>query len=463
MDACLNSSQASEIRPIYQNESAIQTMIKLFVAALALTLWGCGNSNFSQPPVEILFVGNSYTFGRVAPTLQYNAASVTDMTAGFNTLSPATNSYPLGSGIPPTPCAATTTPNIGCFEPKPWGGVPAIFKVLTDQAGLNYVVSLSTRNAATLRGHFLNTGDAQWDLRGNIASAKWDVVVLQGQSDEPLPRAKSKNGNPVSFNTYAKVIQDYIHMGTAGTTTEATIFGGLASCRASVTAAVPGPGLSTASCNLTRVIPNNAFANPEAKIYLMQTWARPDMVEPHKCTMADQSTLNGAPIVDPTCDAGGNGSAATGQNTLFYTSKATTAANLSDMTTDMHTIFTSLAAATSTTGSPRFRGVIPVGNAFQHAVNSGVVKSSGFYKADGTYDNSGSAMNLWWIDSTHASVYGSYLSALVSFGSITGLDPSRFGASERAASDLGILPEQSLTLQRMAKETLHQAGFSLQP
>jgi hypothetical protein len=127
----------------------------------------------------------------------------------------------------------------------------------------------------------------------------------------------------------------------------------------------------------------------------MQTWARPDMVEAHKCTAADQSTLNGAPKVDPTCDAGSNGSTVTGQNNLFYTSKATTAANLADMTTDMHNIFTSLAATTTTTGKMRFAGVVPVGNAFQHAVNSSVVKTSGFYKADGTFDNSGSLMNLW--------------------------------------------------------------------
>jgi hypothetical protein len=448
----------------------------LIVTALAVLLSGCGGGEstveppISVPPpivvvppdpVHILFVGNSYTFGRVAPAMQYNTANVADLTAGFNDLSPATNSYPLGSGIVPTPCISTTTTGIGCFEPKPWGGVPGIFKALTDQAGLNYVVSLSTRNAATLRGHFLNTGDALWDLRANIASKKWDVVVLQGQSDEPLPRAKSKNGNPVAFNTYAGVIQQYVHTGAGGTTTESVIFGSNANCRASITATVAGPGFSNTTCNTTRTIAINTFANPDAKVYLMQTWARPDMVEAHKCTAADQSTLNGSPKVDPTCDAGSNGSTVTGLNNLFYTTKTTTVANLADMTTDMHNIFTSLAATTATTGQMRFAGVVPVGNAFQHAVNSAVVKGSGFYKADGTFDDSGSQMNLWWIDSTHASVYGSYLSALVSFGRITGLDPSRFGGSEKAALDLGISPANALTLQRMAKETLTAAGLVL--
>jgi hypothetical protein len=464
---------------IQQMETKMKT--KAITAALiALLLAGCGGGDsdtssaapaasppvpaaWSGEPVEILFVGNSYTFGRVAPALQYNNANISDLTARFNDISPATNAYSIGSGVPPSPCAIapTATPTVGCFEAKPWGGVPGIFKALTEQAGLNYVVSMSTRNAATLRGHFLNTGDSLWDLRGNIASKKWDVVVLQGQSDEPLPRAKSKNGNPVSFNMYARLIQEYVHTGTGGTTTEAVIFGSLNNCRAAVTAAVPGPGLSTGNCNSVRDIKTNTFANPNAKVYLMQTWARPDMVEAHKCTAADQTTLDGAPIVDPTCDAGSNGSTVTGMNTLYYTSKTTTAANLADMTTDMGTAFSSLAATTTTVGARRFAGVLPVGSAFQRAVDAGVVKSSGFYKPDGTFDDSGSLMNLWWKDSTHASKFGSYLSALVSFGSITGLDPTRFGRFERAAQDLGITADQSLTLQQMAKETLLGSGMTL--
>ena len=46
---------------------------------------------------------------------------------------------------------------------------------------------------------------------------------------------------------------------------------------------------------------------------------------------------------------------------------------------------------------------------------------------------SGSQMNLWWVDSTHASKYGSYLSALTLFGTLTGLNPAMFGADEFAA------------------------------
>ena len=43
-------------------------------------------------------------------------------------------------------------------------------------------------------------------------------------------------------------------------------------------------------------------------------------------------------------------------------------------------------------------------------------------------------------------MYGSYLSALVLFGTITGLDPQSLGAAEIAARDLGISPHAALLL-----------------
>jgi len=429
--------------------------IKLSLLALLLgpALAGCGGGDDNSPappPVKILFVGNSYTFARVAPALQYNAANVKDLTAAFNTVDPTgTNSFPVGSGVAPSPCATAGT---ACFEPHNWGGVPGIFKRLTDQDGLNYDVSLSTRNAATFRGQFLNTANAAWDLRGNITKDKWDVVVLQAQSDEPLPPLKSKNGNPVSFGTYLDLLEQYVHVGAGSTTTEADIFGGLARCTAATTADPPGPGLSTANCNTSRVIPANANANPAAKVYVEETWARPDMVAAHKCTTPDITTTNGAPIVDPGCSSGSNGSATTGQNTIYYTANASTAANLRDMTTDMHNVFYGRVAS-----NKRLAGVVPVGDAFQRAVDAGSVKADNFYKADGTYDESG-ITNLWWLDRTHPSVYGSYLAGLVLYGTITGRDPQAFGVNDKTFGELGIATGDALMLQRVAHDTLVAAG-----
>jgi hypothetical protein len=424
--------------------------LSLSFGSLLAGCGGGGGESHLPPPVKILFVGNSYMFARVAPALQYNSANVKDLTAAFNAIDPTgTNSFPVGSGVPPTPCVSNTA---ACYEPHPWGGVPGIFKRLTDQAGFNYDVSLSARNAATFRGQFLNTANAHWDMRSNIASQKWDVVVLQAQSDEPLSANKSKNGNLASFSTYLNFLEQYVHVGTGSTITETAIFGSLANCTAATTANPPGPGLSAVSCGMTRVIPANANANPNAQVYLEQTWARPDMVAAHKCTTPDITTTNGAPIIDPTCADGSNGSNTTGQNTIYYTSNVSAAANLRDMTTDMHNVFYGRASS-----NKNLAGVVPVGDAFQRAVDTNVVKADNFYRADGTYDDSG-LPNLWWLDRTHESVYGAYLAGLVMFGTITGRDPLDFGFNDKTFGELGIATAAALMLQRVAHDTLVAAG-----
>jgi hypothetical protein len=385
---------------------------------------------------NILFVGNSYTFARVDPAMTYNAANVNDLTAAFNAQYPnGSNSWPWNGAT----CTGVPFSD-GCFEPHPWGGVPGIFKALTVQAGLDYNVSLSTRNAATLRGHFLNTANAVWDLRGNIASQKWDIVMVQGQSDEPLPANKSKNGNPVSFKTYASQIARYVHQGNGQTTdlvtTEQAIYA--------------AEGFGTSTSTVPRTIPPNFNANPAAKVFVMQNWSRPDMVEPHKCTVADYTSNDGAPLVDPTCSGGTNGS--NGDNNVFYTAQPTTALNLNDITTDMNSSLGSLLA-----GSNQLAGVVPTGNAFQKAVDAGVVKNSNFYNAGGTYDESG-PMNLWWLDRTHGSKYGSYVSALVHFARLTGQDPTQFGGTDPVAAGLAISSTDAMTLQQMAKAAVVPAA-----
>ena len=387
------------------------------LSALLVGLIGT-SSALAADPISILFVGNSYTFGRVDPVMSYNAAAVRDLTTGFSAMNPTgTNSYPAG------------TVGFGSFEPHPWGGVPGIFKKMTDQAGLNYDVSLSTRNAASLRGQFLNTANTTWDLRGNVASKKWDAVVLQEQSDAALPNGRGKNADLASFNAYADQFERFIHNGTAQTYTETQLFGSLAACTAT--------GLSATSCGISRVIPANANANAAAKVYLQQTWARPDMVEAHKITKPDLTSATGRPIVD---------TSATGGNAALYYS------TLAGMTTDLHNSFYGKA-----TTNPRFAGVIPVGDAFQRAVDQGKVQGSGFYDSNGVFvELGGSAINLWWSDRTHASKYGSYLSALTTFGSITGLDPRSLGAGELAGFDLGITGAEVLMLEGIAAE---QLGF----
>jgi hypothetical protein len=383
-------------------------------------------------PPAVLFVGNSYTFGRVDPAMSYNAANVDDMTRPRPDL--------------PDP-NFTDTAGTRAWEPHPWGGVPGIFKQLADQAGVPFDVSLSTRNAASLRGHFLNTANADWDLRGNIAKKKWDIVVLQEQSDASLPAGRGANANYPQFAAYADKIEKYVHVGAAESYREramyTAIYGSVANCVAA------GGTQSSCDNNSLRNIPANPNANPQARVYLTQTWARPDMVFPHLSTIADANyptVPDGRPIVDTTNPAFPNGF----PDTLYYAAEG-----LAGMTRDLRDAFAAKAAA-----NPGFAGVIPVGEAFQRAVDDWIAKGDGFYTSEGVYApyEPSDKINLWWDDYLHASKHGSYLSALVIFGTLTGISPASFGASERAAEELGINPGDAVRLQRVAADQLAASG-----
>ncbi|MCW1384409.1 PEP-CTERM sorting domain-containing protein [Novosphingobium sp. KCTC 2891] len=106
-----------------------------------------------------------------------------------------------------------------------------------------------------------------------------------------------------------------------------------------------------------------------------------------------------------------------------------------------------LAAATS----PRFGTPIPVGAAWTRAMRAGIADADPY---DGVAFGQ---VDLWTWDHYHASTAGYYLSALVQFGAITGFDPRKLGATERAADDLGMEPALAVRLQQVAAEEL---GFS---
>ncbi len=379
-------------------------------------------------PFSVLFVGNSYTFGRVDPVLTYNAAKVRDLTRpqgplnggrnpalAFTTGAPftnlaGTNSYPVGTTVSGVEQTSYSPHFASSTAAGSWGGVPGIFKELTLQAGLNYDVALSTRNAATLRGQFLNTANSNWDLQGNLRSQSWDKVILQEQSDEALsPRTVggvALGSNLLSHRTYANFIENYIHRGTAQSFQERDLVIGSTS-------------------TVTRTVVANPNANPNAQIYLQQTWARPNLIN-----------APGATTIDPRT---GNATYSGAPATSFFSS-------LEEMTTELRLNYASSAqfAAADRTGG--FAGVAPVGDAFLRAVTSGVATRN-LYAPNALSDG---LIDLWFNDGTHASVYGSYLSALTIFGTMTGMDPGMFGSSERAARDLGISSAESLLLQSVA-------------
>lgn len=112
-------------------------------------------NNAAQTPKTILFVGNSFTFGAGSAAMRYKADTVTDLN---------------GDGI---------------------GGVPALFKQFTEQAGLAYDVSLETSPGKSLEWHWTNKRD--------VIDRRWDYVVLQDYStlDPKEP------GNPAKLIEYS--------------------------------------------------------------------------------------------------------------------------------------------------------------------------------------------------------------------------------------------------------------------
>jgi hypothetical protein len=337
------------------------------IARLAAGLAACIATAAFAAPTSILFVGNSFTYTR-PPALQYNTDNVVDLNLQNSIDKPLGNDPAL---------------------PQPWGGVPGIIEALADQAGLDWEIRHSLRGGATLRGHAINSNPAGWDLRANITSAKWDVVVLQGNSTEAIERA---GGNPAEFRAYVTQLEQLIHVGAAVDYRENQLY--------------PGGN------NTRRRFPANPNANPEARVYLYQTWARPDL------TYLTTGAYFGEPLE-----------------------------------TMGHDIRDSYALAAQQNGN--IAGIAPVGEAFLRAVQEGVAVRD-------PYAPDKHGVDLWWHeDQFHSSKYGSYLSSLVLFGQLSGIDPASFGGNERVAADLGIDAVDTIRLQRVASEQLQASGAGL--
>ena len=147
-----------------------------------------------------------------------------------------------------------------------------------------------------------------------------------------------------------------------------------------------------------------AARNPDVKFYLLATWSRADMTYP------EGTPWHGKPITQ--------------------------------MGKDLAAAY-DLAAK----GAPRIAGVIPLGLAWNTAIESGLAD-------DNPYDDLGaSKINLW--------AYDYYLEALMDFGQVTGRDPRSLEKVDHVAEDLGISPDQAKSLQKLAHDALITRGVSL--
>src|SRR4051812_35693352 len=138
-------------------------MKKLGLAlALALAVTPAGAQEKAK---TILFVGNSFTFGANSAAHYYKPDTVTDLNG------PGTNG-------------------------KTVGGVPAMFKALTKEAGLDYTVSLETVGGKGMDFHYAE--------KRALLDKPWDVVVMHGYSTLDIDHP----GNPALLVSSAKQITD---------------------------------------------------------------------------------------------------------------------------------------------------------------------------------------------------------------------------------------------------------------
>lgn len=143
---------------------------------------------------SLLFIGNSFLFAYGSPARFYRSHTVTDLN---------------NEGI---------------------GGVPALVKSFTDQAGLDYEIALETRGGSGLDFHLEQK-------KGVVGRRGWDKVVMHGYStlDAQKPR------DPAKLVATAKEMADFLRS-----------------------------------------------RNPKVEIYMMATWTRADQIYPEKGAWAGQ-------------------------------------------------------------------------------------------------------------------------------------------------------------------------------
>jgi hypothetical protein len=133
-------------------------------AVVVVTVMLALGAGRAAPGTSVLFIGNSFTFGAGSAVRFYRADTVTDLNQ---------------EGI---------------------GGVPALFKSFTSQAGLAYDVSLETHPGVGLDFHLESKLDA-------IGSRTWDIVIMHGFSTLDA----GKPGDPAKLIATSRRMAEFLH------------------------------------------------------------------------------------------------------------------------------------------------------------------------------------------------------------------------------------------------------------
>ena len=403
----------------------------------------------AQPPsnpVEILFVGNSFTHGRYIPALSYNAGpgNSTNNNLVHDLLCPSLTAAGMcTSGAEAvaavTPTAASTpggtllgqlaylqaNPSAQYTEVGPFGGVAGVFLQFTREAGLHYNVSLVAVSSATLSGYLGNKGN-EAGMLPLIASAKWDHVVMHDQSFRPLPTSVTVNGQGVPTRGVPTGFQSGVN--------------GLISA---IQAADAAASKKNAAITLTETQPMASYgftsSNPDAPIFGSSTVAQ---------NGGNPAFAPYVGAVDP----------------------------LGQMASDLHNAYTGEASAYNAANpNGSHVDVALVGDAWVSAVNLDIAVENPYLP-----HHPRRQVDLW--DSNpltaccttpigyHPSSYGVYLDALVIFYKITGVDPRTLRAEmddehgpffrSSAAHALSISARDARLLAFAARETV-DAGMPI--
>ena len=385
-------------------------------------------------PINILFVGNSFTHGRYDPALNYNAgpgdapgtSTVHDLLCpslpctGAEGVAPVvpTSSNTPGGTLSGQLAYLQANPSSQYTEVGPFAGVAGIFLQLTKEAGLNYNVSLIAVSSATLTGYANNTGNEAGALP-LITQSRYSQVVLQDQSFNPLPSTITVNGQSVPTR------------------------GNPASFQSGVTRLVNGIDAADAAAGV-----------PYAQITLAQT--------PPLASYGYTSSNPNAPIFGTSTVAQQNGNQA-------YAPYVGDANPIAAMASDLHNAYEAVASAYDAANPGKSQVSVALdGDAWVSAINLGYAEQNPYL-----VNEPAGQVDLWDSDPLlacctvpigyHPSTYGDYLNALMLFGQITGINPETLAAefdptnalyASSASAALGVSPQIAAELAVAAEDTL---------